>query len=848
MSPIKNNLKTKTLETKNFCHKDDNQFISLDNRFDVALVSELAHRERSAFKAIYGMSKWWARRSSSLFRALLLGLSMSADSDLTVEFYSDHQDNPDISSKIILDPFMGGATTVVEGLRLGYKVIGVDINPLSWFIAKTETTQVDLDELQLSFLRLENKVASRIHALYTTRCHSCNAEADIIHAFWVKQAYCSQPGCNEQISLFRDYVVGKRRGDVTVSYYVETCPNCGNQFDSEIDSPSIVQPPLFAITATIQTSALRQPDQRVSCPHCSCVFDSLSDKHVHRKKKLVIHALICPNCWSIFQSRCELSEKVECPTCAHLFGPLKGNTDNGEFECSNGHRSKIASVAVENGEPLPFRLYALEGFCPSCGSNPNRSLQPPLFGSDNRDNGEFSARHSFFKKPDQDDLNKFEEIAQNWADVKDKLPYPKSEIHDYEKTNRLIIHNYHYWHELFNARQLLSLAWLLDAILEEPDMALREALLAAFLGTLEHQNMLNIYYVPYAQSAGAFGRHDFHPKVMVCEGNVWGRQKGRGTFVAAYKGVLKGKEYLLRPYDANYSTGKRHNIFTNDAFQGRMATNFYELAHNLQKNILIRAQDSRDLSFIPDNSIDHVVTDPPYADSVQYAELADFFYVWLREALLRDYPDLFQDAETPKQSEIVENKSRKQSQSDFYSGLEAVLVECYRIMKPNGRLVFTFHHSQQRQWANLLHSLLSSGFELINVYPVHSEGTKSGNLVFYSNRNSVAHDIVHVCRKVSRTEKDDSQVMTWSQISSELKERVSKHVITILSAREHGQRIARADIQVMLWGECLAVYSRYYGNIVNGNGEKVSVETALNESVSIVDQILSENGLETPHR
>src|SRR5439155_17140050 len=73
------------------------------------------------------------------------------------EFYKDHTNDPDTNGKVILDPFMGGGTTVVEALRLGCKVIGIDLNPVAWFIVKTEVEPVDLDALKSAFERLAER-------------------------------------------------------------------------------------------------------------------------------------------------------------------------------------------------------------------------------------------------------------------------------------------------------------------------------------------------------------------------------------------------------------------------------------------------------------------------------------------------------------------------------------------------------------------------------------------------------------------------------------------------------------------------------------------------------------------
>jgi len=97
-------------------------------------------------------------------------------------------------------------------------------------------------------------------------------------------------------------------------------------------------------------------------------------------------------------------------------------------------------------------------------------------------------------------------------------------------------------------------------------------------------------------------------------------------------------------------------------------------------------QSSIDLRRIGADSVDYVITDPPYAGAVNYAELADFFYVWLREGLLDVYPEHFVPEVTRKTLEIIENEWRGQSVDDFKRALNQVFAECHRVLKDDGCL------------------------------------------------------------------------------------------------------------------------------------------------------------------
>jgi hypothetical protein len=83
-----------------------------------------------------------------------------AGTDIMDEFYKDHTHDPDTNGVRILDPFMGGGTTVVEALRLGCHVTGIDLNPVAWFIVKTEVEPVNIEDLKAAFKRLEERPAS----------------------------------------------------------------------------------------------------------------------------------------------------------------------------------------------------------------------------------------------------------------------------------------------------------------------------------------------------------------------------------------------------------------------------------------------------------------------------------------------------------------------------------------------------------------------------------------------------------------------------------------------------------------------------------------------------------------
>ncbi|MCJ7720307.1 MAG: hypothetical protein MUO36_02445 [Candidatus Hadarchaeum sp.] len=136
---------------------------------------------------VYKMHRYFARRPWSVFRSLV-----------------EHYSNP---GSIILDPFCGGGVTVVEGLRLGRKVIGVDINPLATFITSMEVIDVDLEELKDAFEQVEAACRAKIEELYLTTCPKCGEKVPADWFEWSNVVECKE--CGKTVELHKAKRVGK---------------------------------------------------------------------------------------------------------------------------------------------------------------------------------------------------------------------------------------------------------------------------------------------------------------------------------------------------------------------------------------------------------------------------------------------------------------------------------------------------------------------------------------------------------------------------------------------------------------------------------------------------------------
>ena len=156
------------------------------------------------------------------------------------------------------------------------------------------------------------------------------------------------------------------------------------------------------------------------------------------------------------------------------------------------------------------------------------------------------------------------------------------------------------------------------------------------------------------------------------------------------------------------------------------------------RRALVLNGDSACLS-IPDQSVDAVVTDPPYFDFVHYSELSDFFYAWLAPNISDRYP-FFNRSSSYHEGE-VQNKDPE----EFAANLGRVFKECHRVLKNDGVLTFSFHHSRPEGWAAIYQALRSASFSVTAVHPVHAEMSVASPKS--SAREPINLDMILVCKK-----------------------------------------------------------------------------------------------------
>jgi putative DNA methylase len=233
----------------------------------------------------------------------------------------------------------------------------------------------------------------------------------------------------------------------------------------------------------------------------------------------------------------------------------------------------------------------------------------------------------------------------------------------------------------------------------------------------------------------------------------------------------------------------------------------------------------------PDASMDAVVTDPPYYDNVPYANISDFFFVWLKRTIGRLYPEHFSGQGTPKKQEIVADATRhggdkKRAVRAYEDMMAASLTEAHRVLKPRGQLAVVYAHKTTLGWSTLVDALRRAGFVVTEAWPLDTEGYRLRAL----DSAALASSIFLVGRK-----RDGSRTGSYeADVQADLQTIVRERVDTLWD-----QGISGADLVIACVGAGLRAFTRF-ARVEYANGEEVPAERFLTEVETIVlDRILT---------
>ena len=235
-----------------------------------------------------------------------------------------------------------------------------------------------------------------------------------------------------------------------------------------------------------------------------------------------------------------------------------------------------------------------------------------------------------------------------------------------------------------------------------------------------------------------------------------------------------------------------------------------------------------------------VSTDPPYYDNIAYADLSDFFYVWLRRSLRTIFPDLFSTLEVPKKEELVAARHRHDSkdQAEVFF-LDGMLRAMRRLAEQTHAqfpvtIYYAFKQSEsggvwgveRTGWETFLAATIRAGFGVVGTWPIRTERKSRAVGI---GANALASSIVLVCRK----RPDDAPLATRRQFIDTLKSELPAALAHLQSGH-----IAPVDLAQAAIGPGMAVYTRY-AKVVDATGNPVTVREALALINETLDEVLT---------
>ena len=226
-----------------------------------------------------------------------------------------------------------------------------------------------------------------------------------------------------------------------------------------------------------------------------------------------------------------------------------------------------------------------------------------------------------------------------------------------------------------------------------------------------------------------------------------------------------------------------------------------------------------------DDFFDAVITDPPYYDNVPYADLSDFFYVWLKRTVGHLHPDLFATPLTPKSQEMVADASKvggdmQKARERFETMLLESFREIRRVLKPDGIAVIVFAHKTTEAWETVLGALTEAGLRTTMAWPVHTERQARPRA---QESAALMSSLYIVCRK-----RQGAAMGYWSEVRLETRELVERRLQQFWDAG-----IGGADMFISAIGAGMEVFTRY-ARVETVSGDPVSMGEFLQEVRQVV--------------
>ena len=459
-----------------------------------------------------------------------------------------------------------------------------------------------------------------------------------------------------------------------------------------------------------------------------------------------------------------------------------------------------------------------------------------------------------YRAPRPDDDNSVEVQTQ----LEEKLPeweafdiVPSEKFPEDSNDDRPIQYGMPLWRDLFSPRQLLCHGTSVEVFREMLDTdrkseqlsKVREAAygyLAISLDKLrDYNSRMTRWHVGRQVMVNTFDRHDFSFKWSYAEMAPLVVGLGYDWAIGQTAKCIDELVALISPTDTD-SAGP--------LFAGVDGTSGASSPDDVLPSIDITCKPADSLDHIEDASIDAVVMDPPYYDNVMYAELSDFFYVWLKRTAGHVFPELFRSHLTDKDNEAVANQARFKGEKgakalagrDYQERMASIFAECRRVLKPDGLMTLMFTHKATGAWDALTKGLMEAGFVITASWPINTEAEGSLHI---KKKAAAKSTIFLVCRprhsgadgdamvrEAPAAYGEDSSPIYWEDIEPVVARAVRSRVGEFQDAG-----ITGVDLYLASFGPALEEFSRHWP-LKRGTPREVPEERRRRRQIALFEE------------
>lgn len=504
---------------------------------------------------------------------------------------------------------------------------------------------------------------------------------------------------------------------------------------------------------------------------------------------------------------------AEIPLMRTLWLAKKGNDSVALRISPNLEEKKVDFEIIQNAKVRDIGEGTIRhgaATCPICGyTTPVTSIRKQLQARhggagdarllavryDNLYNGERSWRLAC--RSDFEGIHKAERELKDRLKRQDYLSLIPSEPLPRQGTLgfRVQLYGMKQWSDLFTARQILTLTTL-------------SRLIQSLIEQRIVENDLNLTLTVHTCLALALSRFaDFSSSL--CTLNVVGGRGVAHTFVRQALPIVW--DFMeTNPFNEAGANWQTCIDVINETIQA-------ESQHD-HEGVSERANATRNI--LPDSTAKALVTDPPYYDAVPYADLSDFFYVWLRRTLPMAIAALYTEPLTPKDEECIVDETKGKDNTYFENTMRLAMAEGCRILAPDGISIVVFANKSTSGWEAQLQAMIDAGWTITGSWPIDTERPSR---LRAQDSAALASSIHLVCRP--RKNPDGSLRMhdigDWREVLHELPERIHEWM-----PRLAAEGVIGADAIFACLGPALEVFSRY-SCVERADGERVPLREYL---------------------